>query len=81
MRSEPPIEAADWKHARSLVVDAIDRPGSFLDLGCANGYLVESVLRALEEQVASCGHEIPGRSERAHRDTRVVYRAFRIAFE
>jgi SAM-dependent methyltransferase len=31
----------DWVHARSLVSDAIDRDGSFLDVGCANGYLME----------------------------------------
>jgi SAM-dependent methyltransferase len=38
-------DRADWEHARSLIADAIDRDGTFLDVGCANGYLMESVVR------------------------------------
>lgn len=34
---------ADWEYSRSLIADAIDREGSFLDVGCANGYLLESL--------------------------------------
>jgi SAM-dependent methyltransferase len=34
----------DWEYSRSLIADAIDRDGSFLDVGCANGYLVESLV-------------------------------------
>jgi len=37
--------AEDWEYSRSLIADAIDRDGSFLDVGCANGYLMESVPR------------------------------------
>lgn len=37
--------AADWEYARSHVAHAIDRPGSFLDVGCANGYLLECLPR------------------------------------
>ncbi len=33
----------DWRQARELVADAIPRSGSFLDVGCANGHLMESV--------------------------------------
>ena len=33
--------AEDWHHARSHVAHAVDRDGSFLDVGCANGYLLE----------------------------------------
>ena len=33
----------DWTQARSLVADAIDRSGTFLDVGCASGLLMESV--------------------------------------
>jgi SAM-dependent methyltransferase len=35
--------AARWEAARRAIVEAIDRPGSFLDVGCANGLLMESV--------------------------------------
>ena len=34
-----------WAYARSLICDAIHREGSFLDVGCANGFLMESVER------------------------------------
>ena len=37
--------AEDWEYARSLVAHAIDRDGSFLDIGCANGYLLECLPR------------------------------------
>ncbi len=34
---------SEWEQARSLVADAIPRSGTFLDIGCANGLLMESV--------------------------------------
>jgi GNAT superfamily N-acetyltransferase len=34
---------ADWRQARGLVAEAISRSGSFLDVGCASGLLMESV--------------------------------------
>ena len=34
---------AEWQQARSLVSDAIPRSGTFLDVGCASGLLMESV--------------------------------------
>jgi SAM-dependent methyltransferase len=36
-------DAASWERSRSLIADAIDRDGTFLDVGCANGYLMESL--------------------------------------
>jgi 2-polyprenyl-3-methyl-5-hydroxy-6-metoxy-1,4-benzoquinol methylase len=36
---------AHWIQARGLIADAIDRAGTFLDVGCANGYLMESIAR------------------------------------
>lgn len=36
-------DEARWEQARRLLVDAIDRDGTFLDVGCANGLLMESV--------------------------------------
>ncbi|PWN04206.1 class I SAM-dependent methyltransferase [Nocardioides silvaticus] len=36
-------DAERWERARRLVLDAVDRNGTFLDIGCANGLLMESV--------------------------------------
>ena len=36
-------DAAAWRARREMIVDGIDRDGTFLDLGCANGLLMESV--------------------------------------
>ena len=36
-------DEADWRQARELVADAIPRSGTFLDVGCASGLLMESV--------------------------------------
>jgi len=38
-------DAATWEHARGLLADAIDRDGTFLDVGCANGLLMETMVR------------------------------------
>lgn len=32
---------ADWEYARSHIADAVHRDGAFLDVGCANGFLME----------------------------------------
>jgi SAM-dependent methyltransferase len=37
--------ADDWEWSRGIVMEAIDRAGSFLDVGCANALLMESVER------------------------------------
>ena len=37
--------ASSWEEGRRFVVQALHRDGSFLDLGCANGLLMESVAR------------------------------------
>jgi SAM-dependent methyltransferase len=33
-----------WTHARSLIADGLARSGTFLDVGCANGLLMESIV-------------------------------------
>ena len=38
-------DAAGWERARSLVADAVEPRQSFLDIGCANGHLLESMAR------------------------------------
>jgi len=35
--------AAEWRSSRSQICQAVDRDGTFLDVGCANGHLMESV--------------------------------------
>jgi SAM-dependent methyltransferase len=37
--------AEDWEYSRGVVAEAIERTGTFLDVGCANGLLMESVAR------------------------------------
>jgi SAM-dependent methyltransferase len=43
-------DEAVWEQARRPVADAIDRDGSFLDIGCASGFLMESVQRWTAER-------------------------------
>jgi hypothetical protein len=50
--------AESWEYARSPVADAIDRDGSFLDVGCANGYLMECLARWTSFKVEPFGVEI-----------------------
>jgi hypothetical protein len=38
-------DEARWEIARRPITWPIDRDGTFLDIGCANGYLMESVVR------------------------------------
>lgn len=45
---------AHWAYARGLLADAIDRDGSFLDVGCASGYLMETLAGWCRER----GHAI-----------------------
>jgi SAM-dependent methyltransferase len=34
-----------WKAVRMPIAESVDRSGSVLDIGCANGYLLESLIR------------------------------------
>ena len=36
-------DASGWEYARSLIADAVTPGQSFLDIGCANGHLMESM--------------------------------------
>ncbi|MFC0429715.1 hypothetical protein BCF44_11878 [Kutzneria buriramensis] len=35
--------AEDWEQSRKFVLDPVDRDGTLLDVGCANGYLMECI--------------------------------------
>jgi SAM-dependent methyltransferase len=48
-------EEERWEAARRPIVEAIDRDGSFLDVGCANGYLLDSIVRWSEHRVEPYG--------------------------
>jgi SAM-dependent methyltransferase len=36
---------AHWAYTRGMLAEAIDRDGAFLDVGCASGYLMETLAR------------------------------------
>lgn len=40
---------AGWERARRFIFAAVDRDGTFLDVGCANGHLMECAARWLAE--------------------------------
>ena len=42
--------AMDWEVLRRPITDCIISSGSFLDVGCANGYLLECILRWTQER-------------------------------
>ena len=48
----------DWEKGRSLVAAAIDGDGSFLDVGCASGYLMECLPSWTSFEVEPYGLEI-----------------------
>jgi SAM-dependent methyltransferase len=47
-------DAANWERRRKVIVEAIDRDGSFLDIGCANGSLMETIVVWATER----GHDL-----------------------
>lgn len=60
--------AARWEAARKLIAWPIDRPGTFLDVGCANGLLMESVVQWSVHPVEPYGIDFaPGLVECAKR--------------
>jgi len=40
-----------WNSLRKPIADCVERSGTFLDIGCANGYLIECVLKWTAERV------------------------------
>lgn len=45
---------ADWAYKRGLIADAVNRSGTLLDVGCASGYLMETLVGWCQER----GHKI-----------------------
>jgi SAM-dependent methyltransferase len=61
-------DEALWEEARRPIVDAIDRDGTFLDVGCASGYLMESIVRWSPHRIEPYGVDIsPELAELARR--------------
>lgn len=42
-----------WRIERELILDAVDAGGDFLDIGCANGYLLECLVQWAREKSIS----------------------------
>ena len=51
-------DADRWEAARRPIADAIDRAGSFLDIGCASGHLLESIVRWSPHPIEPYGLEL-----------------------
>ena len=49
---------ARWEAARRPIVEAVDRDGTFLDIGCASGYLIECVVRWSPHRLEPYGLEL-----------------------
>src|SRR5271155_5656777 len=47
-----------WEALPRPAANCIDRPGSFLDIGCANGYLLECLLRWSPHSIEPFGIDI-----------------------
>lgn len=48
----------DWEAGRRCVAEAIDGPGAFLDVGCANGYLLACLLEWSAHAITPYGVDI-----------------------
>jgi SAM-dependent methyltransferase len=51
-------EEQRWEAGRRPITKAIDRGGTFLDVGCASGYLMESVVRWSPHRIEPYGLEL-----------------------
>jgi 2-polyprenyl-3-methyl-5-hydroxy-6-metoxy-1,4-benzoquinol methylase len=56
-----PDEATGWRLQRGHIVRATDREGTFLDVGCANGLLMESVVEWADHRIEPYGLDIAPR--------------------
>ena len=54
-------DEARWEAARRPIAQAIDSDGTFLDIGCANGYLIECLVRWTPHRIEPYGLELAPR--------------------
>jgi SAM-dependent methyltransferase len=50
-----------WEAGRRPIVEAVDRDGSFLDVGCASGHLLESIVRWSPHRIEPYGLDLAPR--------------------
>ena len=61
-------DEARWEAARRPIADAIDRDGTFLDVGCASGHLLESLVAWTPRRIEPYGLDlVPALVELARR--------------
>ena len=61
-------DEARWEAARRPIAEAVDRDGAFLDIGCANGHLLECLVRWASHRLEPFGLElVPAVAELARR--------------
>jgi trans-aconitate methyltransferase len=51
-------DEARWETARRPIADAIDRDGTFLDIGCASGHLMECLVRWTTHRIEPYGLDL-----------------------
>jgi len=54
-------DEARWEGGRRPIADAIDRDGTFLDIGCANGHLLECIVEWSPHRIDPYGLELAPR--------------------
>lgn len=58
----------EWEHQRRWIADAIDRDGTILDIGCANGYLLKSLEQWSDHELEPFGVDVDDRSIKAFKE-------------
>jgi SAM-dependent methyltransferase len=54
-------DEARWEAARRPIAEAVDRPGTCLDIGCANGHLLECLVRWSPHRIEPYGLDLAPR--------------------
>jgi hypothetical protein len=63
-------DLASWERGRRPIMAAIERDGTFLDIGCANGFLMESIRAWAARKRDATSSRTDSRSRRSSRRSR-----------